>query len=268
MNRPTQEPLEDYYREAASWSLDREKSQRSTLRVAWIIAAAATTVAVLEAIALIVLMPLKTVEPYTLLVDRNTGYVQALRPINPEQIDANTALTQSFLVQYVIAREGFAIDTIQDNYRKTALWSGEVARTQYLAAMQPGHPDNPLVRYPRSSTLEVRVKSVSPIAPNVAMVRFDTQRRDANGSVHPPNAWAAVIRYTYTGEPMSLEDRFINPLGFRVLRYRRDPEALPASADPQANPSGNAAQPAPERLRRPRPSPIAPQPAPGPEDPV
>lgn len=245
MNKPTTEPLEDYYREAASWSQDREKTQRSTLRLAWIIAAAATTVAVLEAIALVVLLPLKTVEPYTLLVDKHTGHVQALRPLNPEQISANTALTQSFLVQYVIAREGFAIDTIQANYRKVALWSGEAARSQYLAAMQPGHPDNPLVRYPRSSTLEVTVKSVSPLAPNVALVRFDTQRRDANGRVLPPNAWAAVIRYTYSGEPMSLEDRFINPLGFRVLRYRRDPEALPASAPSENPPETNPATPGP-----------------------
>lgn len=236
MNKPAEETLEDYYREAASWSHDREKTQRSTLRLAWIIAIAATSVAVLEAIALVVMLPLKTVEPYTLLVDRHTGYVQALRPLNPEQISANTALTQSFLVQYVIAREGFAIDTIQDNYRKVALWSGEVARSQYLTVMQPGHPDNPLVRYPRSSTVDVRVKSVSPIAPNVAMVRFDTQRRDANGRALPPNSWAAVIRFAYSGEPMSLEDRFINPLGFRVLRYRRDAEALPVNVEYDATP--------------------------------
>ena len=28
-------------------------------------------------------MPLKTVEPYTLLVDRQTGFVQALKPLDP-----------------------------------------------------------------------------------------------------------------------------------------------------------------------------------------
>lgn len=264
MNKPTQEPLEDYYREAASWSADREKQQRSTLRIAWMIGIAATTVAVLEAIALVVLLPLKTVEPYTLLVDRHTGYVQALRPLNQEQISANTALTQSFLVQYVIAREGFAIDTIQSNYRKVALWSGDAARSQYLAMMQPGHPENPLVRFPRSSTLEVTVKSVSPMAPDVALVRFDTQRRDANGRVSQPSSWAAVIRFSFTGEPMSLEDRFINPLGFRVLRYRRDPEGPPASAPEPPRPDDAAAS-TPEQTRPSLAPPTQPRPPARPE---
>ena len=56
--------------------------------------------------------------------------------------------------------------------------------------------------------------------------------RDASAATpaaqpQPPRAWVAVIRYRYSGEPMSAEDRFVNPLGFQVLRYRRDAEALP-----------------------------------------
>jgi type IV secretion system protein VirB8 len=35
---------------------------------------------------------------------------------------------------------------------------------------------------------------------------------------------------------MRMEDRFINPLGFQVLRYRRDAEAL--AAEPEASPPG------------------------------
>jgi type IV secretion system protein VirB8 len=30
---------------------------------------------------------------------------------------------------------------------------------------------------------------------------------------------------------MRVEDRFVNPLGFEVLRYRRDAEALPSEPD-------------------------------------
>jgi hypothetical protein len=39
----------------------------------------------------------------------------------------------------------------------------------------------------------------------------------------------SVIRYRYSGEPMKLEDRFVNPLGFQVLRYRKDPESAPVA---------------------------------------
>ena len=231
MNKHTRESLDAYYREAQSWGQDRQDALRASRRTAWIIAAAAAVIAVLEAAALMLLMPLKTVEPYTLLVDRHTGFVQALQPLDPERISGDTALTQSFLVQYVIARESFDMDALQANYRRVALWSRETARSTYLTGMQAINPDSPLARYSPSTVVETRVKSVSPLGRNVAMVRFETQQRDGRGQVQPPQAWAAMIRYRYSGEPMRLEDRFVNPLGFEVLRYRRDPEALPAEAE-------------------------------------
>ena len=199
-------------------------------------------------------MPLKTVEPYTLLVDRNTGFVQALRAARPARRSrADTALTQSFLVQYVIARESFDIDTLQANYRKVALWSAEQARSGYVAGMQVSNPQSPLALYPRTTVVETRVKSVSPIGRNVAMVRFETQRRDAGGQVEPPGAWVAVIRYRYSGEPMRIEDRLVNPLGFQVLRYRRDAEALPPEPAPAPPPvAGPLVSGRPVRRRPPR----------------
>jgi type IV secretion system protein VirB8 len=227
MKKQTREALDAYYMEADSWGHDRADALRVSRRTAWWVAAAATLVAVLLAIALVVLMPLKTVEPYTLLVDRQTGFVQALEPLNPEQVTGDRALTQSFLVQYVIARESFDIDSLQENYRKVALWSAERARAEYIAGVQISSPESPLARLPRSSVIETRVTSVSPVGRNVAMVRFETRRRDAGGQAGPPSAWVAMIRYRYSGEPMRIEDRFINPLGFEVLRYRRDAEALP-----------------------------------------
>lgn len=233
MKKQAREALDAYYVEADSWARDRDEALRTSRRTAWRVAAAAVVVAVLLAVALIVLMPLKTVEPYTLLVDRQTGFVQALKPLDPERITGDRALTQSFLVQYVIARESFDIDSLQEDYRRVALWSAERARSEYMSGVQVSNPESPLARLPRSSVIETRVKSVSPVGTNVAMVRFETRRRDAGGQVGPASAWVAMIRYRYSGEPMRIEDRFVNPLGFAVLRYRRDAEAM-VPADSQA----------------------------------
>jgi type IV secretion system protein VirB8 len=234
MKNKAAESRETYYREAASWAQDRQAELRNSRRVAWIVASAACSVAVLEALALVMLTPLKTVEPYTLLVDRQTGFVQVLKPLDVQQVSPNPALTQSFLVQYVIAREGFDFTALQSNYRKVAIWSEGTARNAYVAAMQASNPDSPLARLPRSTVVETRVKSVSPLSGYAAMVRFDTVRRDAGGRAETPRAWVAVIRYRYSGEPMSIEDRFINPLGFEVTSYQRNAEALP---QPEAVPS-------------------------------
>lgn len=225
MKQDAKAALDLYFAEGDSWATDRNDALRKSRRVAWWIAGAAVTVAVLEALAILILTPLKTVEPYTLLVDRQTGYVQALKPLEAQVVSPDRALTQSFLAQYVIAREGFDIDALQNDYRKVALWSSGSARAAYLASMQAGNPDSPLTRYPRSTMLDVRVKSISSLSSGTALVRYDTIRRDAGGQTQPARPWVTVIRYGYSGEPMTLEDRLINPLGFKVTRYRRSAEA-------------------------------------------
>ena len=224
MKKTSRESLDAYYREAESWATDRQDMLRASRRNAWIVAAAAGTIAVCEAIALIVLMPLKTVEPYTLLVDRHTGFVEALKPLDANKIAPDAALTQSFLVQYVIARESFDIASLQANYRKTTLWSADPAKAQYVSSVQVSNPASPLARYPRTTIVSTRVKSVSPLGGNSQLVRFDTQRQDAGGRVLPAQSWVAVIRYRFSREPLTRDDRFVNPLGFQVTSYRRDAE--------------------------------------------
>jgi type IV secretion system protein VirB8 len=236
VKQPDRKSLDAYYREAESWAKDRLEALRWSRRIAWIIASVAVTVALFEASALILLMPLKTVVPYTLMVDRQTGYVQQLKPTEPNLIAPDAALTQSLLVQYVIARESYDLNELQADYRKVTLWSAESAQSDYVSGIQVSNPGSPLARYPRSTVIETKVKSVSPIGKRTALVRFETQRRDANAGALPPRSWVAILRYRFSDKPLTMEDRFLNPLGFQVLRYRRDMEALPA-AEPIAQPS-------------------------------
>lgn len=227
-----------YYAQSASWAQDQNQALRSSRRTAWIVAGCAALIALGEAVALMMLTPLKTVVPYTLLVDRQTGYVQSLSPIKAESIAPDSALTQSFLVQYVLAREGFDRATIQSDYRKVALWSAETARSRYLNDIQVANPESPLVALPPGATITARVRSVSPLGANTALVRFETVSQGRNGVVQPARGWVAVIGYRYSTAPMSVEDRFLNPLGFQVIRYRRSAETPPVPVVQTPSPAG------------------------------
>ena len=227
MNKPEAHTLADYYEAAETWSEDRARDLAAARRTAWIVAAVAGAIALLEAIALVFLIPLKTVVPYTLLVDRQTGYVEAIKPLERATIAPDAALVRSFLVQYVIAREGFDIDQLNDSYRKVALWSAGEARSRYLAEMQASNPLSPLAALPRRAVVQVQVRSVSSLSAETSMVRFTTARTDPGAQAQAPQYWAAVIKYRFSGAAMSAEDRMINPLGFQVVRYRKDAEALP-----------------------------------------
>ncbi len=240
MKKSSREALSAYYKEAGSWAADRANGVERSRQIAWIIASIAVVVALVEGIALIVLMPLKTVVPYTLLVDRTTGFVQALRPLEADQITPDRALVQSMLVQYVIARESFDIATLETNYQKVGLWSADQARNDYIALMQPSNPEGPLLAFPRSSIIDTRVKSVSPLGIDRALVRFETIRRDPGSAYQTAVPWVAVLRYRMSGEPISVADRFANPLGFQVFSYRRDQEALAQVEERLALPTDDA----------------------------
>jgi type IV secretion system protein VirB8 len=227
MSKPLPEGLKSYFNGGESWSVDREQSWRMALRSAWIVVGILGAIALAEAIAIITMLPLKTAVPYTLLVDRQTGYVQALKPLDREMIAPDNALTRSFLAQYVIAREGFDIDSLKDDYRKVTLWSADEARDRYVADMQVGSPVSPLTRLPRRALVDVEIRGISSLSPNTTLVRFATRRSDAAGQGEPQHLWQAVINYRFAAASMSAADRLTNPLGFQVLRYRRDAEMAP-----------------------------------------
>jgi type IV secretion system protein VirB8 len=215
----------DYFERAQSWAVNTQVSAAKSRRTAWTVAGAAAGIAMLEAVALALLLPLKTVQPITLLVDRQTGYVQALDPLQPRRVGADEALTQAYLAQYVAAREGFDRATVSNDYRRVALWSAGRARTSYLTEMPEANPASPFQRYPAGTVVTVRVKSVSKLNDGTALVRFDTIRQDRNGFAETGQPWVSVVRFRYVDAPMQLQDRLVNPLGFQVVGYRRDAEA-------------------------------------------
>ena len=240
MNRPVapnQVERDAYYAEGESWAEDRAASDRSSRRTAWIIAAAFGAVAVLEAIALVVLLPLKTVEPYVVTVDRQTGFVETTQKLVPGgALTQNQAVTQAALVQYVLARESYDATDLKEKYRNTQWWSAPDERAAYLRLMAPQNPQSPLKLYGSTATVAVTVRSVSILGPDTALVRFDAERRTPGSSTGSVQPYAAAISFRWSGEPMRAEERFINPLGFQVVRYRRDAEAVAATPVPAPAP--------------------------------
>ena len=220
---PLTSKRQTYYAQADTWAQDIHGSLRASRRVAWIVAGAACVAAVAEGLALAALAPLKTVVPYTITVDRQTGYVETASGLKPGPLSQDLAVTDAFLAQYVLARETFDLADLQANYRKVAQWTAGPAHDAYIREMSADNPLSPLKLNPPGTVVQTTIKSISLLSRTSALVRFQTERRDAGGSgvIQP---YAAVVSFRYTGAPMRMEDRFVNPLGFEVISYRRDAE--------------------------------------------
>jgi len=213
-----------YYNAAASWSQDAQARLHASRRVAWIIAAAAVAIAVLEAIALAALAPLKTVTPYAIVVDRRTGYAEVARELRPGGLSQSAAVTQAMLAQYVVARETFDAADLDQAYRKVILMSAGAARESYRQGLSKSNPASPLNLYPAAALVSTSIESVSLISPSTALVRFSRTRSDSGGPPISLGVWSAVIGYRWSDAPMTMADRLINPLGFQATSYRKDAE--------------------------------------------
>lgn len=211
---------------ANSWATSVTSELERSRRIAWIVAIIASIIALLLAAAILIMLPLKSVEPYTLLVDRQTGNVETLAPLDQATVQADTALTRSLLAQYVVSRESFDRADLQRDYRKTMLFSGGEERQRYAGELNTANPASPLAYMPPGSSLSTEIKSISSLTSDSALVRFVTTRRDRGARAQEPQHWAAVINFQFSGAQMSEDDRLINPLGFQVTRYRRDQESV------------------------------------------
>jgi len=217
---------EDYYAAAKSWADGQTSVASRETRIAWRVAAGASVIALLLALALAFLVPFKTVVPYVLTVDRQTGAIEAASTVKSGQLSQNEAVIQAQLASYVIARETFDATDLAQKYRQVQVMSARPVAAAYVAQMAASNPESPLRSLSRGDTVSVRIRSVSLINDNAALVRFTTTRSALGGGVGQPTNFVSAISFGFNGRALRQSDRYDNPLGFQVTRYRRDAEGF------------------------------------------
>ncbi|PZQ65145.1 MAG: virB8 family protein [Phenylobacterium zucineum] len=216
--------LRAYFEEAKSWDQDRLAVAYRSRRLAWTLAAAAAALAAAAVGAVVVLTPLKTVEPYVVRVDRTTGAVEVLRGLSSDgPVKYEEAVTKSFLATYVRAREGWLPQAAEANFRQVSIMSTAEEQQRWAAAFRPSNPASPQVAFGPAADVQISVRAIGFVAPAVASIRF--HRTVRRGAQTEESDWIATAAFAYTKAPMGESDRLRNPLGFQVSSYRADPEA-------------------------------------------
>lgn len=184
----------------------------------------ALILATLEAAALIVLTPLKAVEPYVIQVDNNTGITNVLEPMSERALTENEAVTKFFLVKYIVARETYDPQDLNQNYDQVRLMSTleEAGRFDYFTRS----PQGPVEQFNTSITRTIRIRSVSFLNKSTAQVRFTSTKRQSGANEKQDEHWIATLSFRYVNTPMEENERFNNPLGFQIKTYRTDQEVL------------------------------------------
>ena len=236
MSRDAQ--LEQYLSEAASWDADRAAQAQRSMRAAWSVAAGAGTCAMLACAALLALMPLKRVEPFVIRVDNTTGVVDVV-PVFDGKIGLSQTVTRYLLDHYVTVCERFNLATAESDYEECGAFNTSQRNQDWYHAWSRSNPDSPLNRFKDGTTLRAQVSSISFFSrgngvEDLAQVRYLKTRRNAGGGEEQTSHWIATVQYVY-GEPSrDARVRRWNPLGFKIVDFRPEPEVEPAPEVPAA----------------------------------
>ncbi len=173
------------------------------------------------------LTPLKTVEPFAIRVDNNTGYTDIVKPLkNSEETSYGEELDKYWLARFIIERESYDWQLVQTSYDSVKLMTTPNLFNEYSSYITS--PVSPVNVFKQTKKIKVQILSVSFIG-DVGQVRFSKQVLDSSGEPDlniPTTYWLATASFDYKHKIELEKDRRINPLGFQVTGYRVDSENL------------------------------------------
>jgi type IV secretion system protein VirB8 len=231
--------LAAYFAEANSWDADRARVARRSARLAWVIAGAGWVALLMAAGALLLLMPLKHVEPFVIRVDSTNGVVDVV-PAFQGHAELSEVLTRYLLTHYVTVCERFNFSTAESDYEECGAFHTAQRNAAWYALWNQNNPSSPLNLYKDGSSVRAQVKSLSFFKRgngigDLAQVRYLKAKRSAGGTDEQVTNWIVTIQYAYADPPSDAKVRRWNPLGFKIVDFRPEPEVLPEATPPSTS---------------------------------
>lgn len=225
-----EQTLDVYFKEAASWDEDRVATACRSARNAWRVAGAGWICALTGGASLLLLMPLKRVDPFVVRVDNSTGIVDVV-PLYSGGIGVDQSVTRYFLTHYITICERFNFATAESDYEECGAFHAAQRNQAWSALWSKNNPASPLNVHKDGSTVRAQVESVSFFrrasgVSDLAQVRYVRAERQGNGAEERFTHWIATIQYAYAAPPKDPQVRRWNPLGFKIVEVTSEPEVL------------------------------------------
>ena len=193
--------LTAYFREAASWDIDRAAQTVKRERIGlgdrrggggcawwhswWRVA---------------LMMPLKSVQPYVIRVDNSTGIVDIV-PMYAGHAEIGETVARYLLTHYVTVCEGFSFATAERDYEECGAYHTAKRNQEWYALWNQTNPASPLNVNRDGSVVRVQVTAVTFFRKanglsELAQVRYLKGRR-APGAAERITHWIATIEYAW-----------------------------------------------------------------------
>ncbi len=172
------------------------------------------------------MMASKSLIPYVIEVEEKTGIPTVVEQLNQTSFTADVTLKRYFLYSFLKAAEGYNPGSFKDDYEKLMLFSTPGVFRQIQSKINPRNENSPAARIGNRGMINVALKSISFPTPNTAVIRFRLQNVGSVSGFQNNRDMIADVEFRFANLNLSLEERYINPLGFQVTKYVVDQEIV------------------------------------------
>lgn len=217
----------EYFEHAATFESNRVAEALSSKRRAYVFATLLLFLCIVQGIALLFLMPLKSVQLEAIVLDKSQGTIQPLQSLDVVQTELDEVFTKKFITDFMLARENYTFDTAEINYYTAAAFMSPALQTQWGSLWNTENPGSPLNVYKQLAKVRIDINAITLHTKesgrkDVATIRF--RKTITNGELTTVRAYVATLVYKYVAAPTEEAIRRINPIGFVVTEYRVDDE--------------------------------------------
>ena len=167
----------------------------------------------------------KTIEPFVIEISSRSGMATLVDPLTVKEYSANRKVIEYFLVKYLKSREIFDTDNYKYNYYYVVrLLSTEAVYSDFRKSISTANPSSPVNLYAKAELMRLKIRSIQYLSIDNIQVRFVLYFKI--GGVEKEVNRIANLKYKFTDVPLTEEERYVNPLGFKVFSYKVDNENL------------------------------------------
>lgn len=161
----------------------------------------------------------KSFEPYVIELEEKTGVLNVVENLTQTKLTADEAIKKSFIHSFLQVAEGYNYVTFNEDRNKLRLFTTSNVYRQLYNKYSIRNESSIVNILQNRGVLTVKIKSIVFNNPNVATVRFVVYNNSPSKIYPKEKHYITEIQFKFIDMELSTEDRYINPLGFQVLKY-------------------------------------------------
>lgn len=161
----------------------------------------------------------KSFEPYVIELEEKTGVLTVVDNLTKSTLIADEAIKKFYLYSFLQVAEGYNYVTFEEDRTKLALFTTSSVYRQLYRKYSLRNENSVVNILQNRGTLKIKIKSIIFNNPTIATIRFVVYSSRPTRAYPAEGHFIAEIQFKFSDMQLTNEQRYMNPLGFQVVKY-------------------------------------------------